>query len=100
MASIPRSPYSKVYLARKTTTQDLFAIKVIRKSEMVRKNMMNSVFAERTVLALVRNPFVVKMFYAFHSRDHLFLVRPPIQRGGVGPPGGAPPQRLTCMQGR
>ena len=64
-----------MYLARKTTTQDLFAIKVIRKSEMVRKNMVNHVFAERTVLSLVRNPYVVKMFYAVHSRDHLFLVR-------------------------
>jgi len=66
--------HSKVYLARKTATQDLFAIKMIRKNEMIRKNMVNHVMAERTVLALARNPYVVKMFYAFHTRDHLYLV--------------------------
>ena len=41
---------------------------------MIKKNMVNHVFAERTVLALARNSFVVKMFFAFHSKENLYLV--------------------------
>lgn len=32
--------YGNVYLARKRTTNDLFAIKMMKKSEMLRKNMV------------------------------------------------------------
>jgi serine/threonine protein kinase len=41
---------------------------------MVRKNMVNHVLAERRVLALTRTPFVVQLFYAFASKDYLYLV--------------------------
>ena len=71
---ISRGAFGRVFLARKKTTHDLYAIKILKKNDMVRKNMVNHVFAERTVLALARNPYVVKMFFAFHSRDNLYLV--------------------------
>jgi hypothetical protein len=32
--------YGNVYLARKKTTDDLFAIKMMKKAEMMRKNMV------------------------------------------------------------
>lgn len=67
-------PYRKVYLARKKTTKDLYAIKILKKADMVRKNMVNHVLAERRVLALTRTPFVVQLFYAFASKDYLYLV--------------------------
>lgn len=64
----------KVYLARKRTTQDLYAIKILKKQDMIRKNMISHVLAERQVLALSRNPFVVKLYFAFEGREYLFLV--------------------------
>lgn len=63
-----------MYLARKKTTKDLYAIKILKKADMVRKNMVNHVLAERRVLALTRTPFVVQLFYAFASKDYLYLV--------------------------
>ncbi|KAF9557903.1 hypothetical protein EC968_007398, partial [Mortierella alpina] len=66
--------HSKVYLARKKTTKDLYAIKILKKADMVRKNMVNHVLAERRVLALTKTPFVVQLFYAFASKDYLYLV--------------------------
>ncbi|KAJ3031801.1 hypothetical protein HK097_005406, partial [Rhizophlyctis rosea] len=71
---ISRGAFGKVYLARKLKTNDLFAIKILKKDDMVRKNMVSHVLAERKVLALSRNPFVVKLFFAFHSREYLYLV--------------------------
>ncbi|KAG0206964.1 hypothetical protein BGX28_001713 [Mortierella sp. GBA30] len=71
---VSRGAFGKVYLARKKTTQDLYAIKILKKADMVRKNMVNHVLAERRVLALTRTPFVVQLFYAFASKDYLYLV--------------------------
>ena len=71
---ISRGAFGKVYLARKRTTQDLYAIKVLKKKDMIKKNMVNHVIAERTVLAVARNNFVVKMYFAFHSKQYLYLV--------------------------
>ncbi|KAF9177830.1 hypothetical protein BGZ50_008317 [Haplosporangium sp. Z 11] len=71
---ISRGAFGKVYLAKKKTTKDLYAIKILKKADMVRKNMVNHVLAERRVLALTRTPFVVQLFYAFASKDYLYLV--------------------------
>ncbi|CAJ0754462.1 15297_t:CDS:10 [Entrophospora sp. SA101] len=71
---ISRGAFGKVYLARKKTTGDLYAIKILKKVDMVRKNMVNHVLAERRVLSLSRTPFVVKLYYAFQSQDYLYLV--------------------------
>lgn len=64
----------KVFLAKKRTTQDMYAIKVLKKDVMVRKNMVSQVMAERKALSLSSNPFVVKLYYAFQSNESLYLV--------------------------
>eukprot|EP01113_Clastostelium_recurvatum_P044828 TRINITY_DN760_c0_g3_i2.p1 TRINITY_DN760_c0_g3~~TRINITY_DN760_c0_g3_i2.p1 ORF type:complete len:1617 (+),score=536.15 TRINITY_DN760_c0_g3_i2:260-5110(+) len=71
---ISKGAFGRVYLARKKTTGDLYAIKVLRKLDMVRKNMVDHVIAERNILASIQNPFVVKLFYAFQSKENLYLV--------------------------
>ncbi|CAI5480077.1 unnamed protein product [Closterium sp. Yama58-4] len=71
---ISKGAYGRVFLAKKKTTGDLFAIKVLRKADMVRKNAVESVQAERNILASVRSPFVVRCFYSFTCRENLYLV--------------------------
>ncbi|KAJ3217914.1 hypothetical protein HDU67_007065 [Dinochytrium kinnereticum] len=71
---ISRGAFGKVYLAMKKTTQDLFAIKILKKEDMIRKNMIAHVRAEHKVLTISRNPFVVKLYYAFQSKEYLYLV--------------------------
>lgn len=56
---ISRGAFGRVYLARKKATGDLFAIKVMRKADLIRKNMVQSVKNERNILAMANNPFVV-----------------------------------------
>ncbi|KAF9970220.1 hypothetical protein BGZ73_007102, partial [Actinomortierella ambigua] len=80
---ISRGAFGKVYLAKKKTTKDLYAIKILKKDDMVRKNMVNHVLAERRVLALTRTPFVVQLFYAFSSKDYLYLVMEYVIGGDV-----------------
>ncbi|AEE76015.1 Protein kinase superfamily protein [Arabidopsis thaliana] len=71
---ISRGAFGRVFLAKKRTTGDLFAIKVLKKADMIRKNAVESILAERDILINVRNPFVVRFFYSFTCRDNLYLV--------------------------
>ncbi|KAG2314295.1 hypothetical protein Bca52824_017417 [Brassica carinata] len=74
LKEISRGAFGRVLLARKRTTGDLFAIKVLKKADMIRKNAVESILAERDILINVRNPFVVRFFYSFTSRENLYLV--------------------------
>ena len=63
-----------MYLAKKRLTGEFFAIKVLRKSDMVAKNQVTNVKAERMILTRIDSPFVVKLFFSFQSKDNLYLV--------------------------
>ncbi|KAK9828880.1 hypothetical protein WJX72_002570 [[Myrmecia] bisecta] len=78
---ISRGAFGRVYLARKKTTGDLLAIKVMRKADLIRKNMVQSVKNERNILALANNPFVVRFYYSFTSKDNLYIVMEYINGG-------------------
>ncbi|KAJ9539721.1 hypothetical protein OSB04_026227 [Centaurea solstitialis] len=71
---ISRGAFGRVFLARKRATGDVFAIKVLKKADMIRKNAVESILAERDILISVRNPFVVRFFYSFTCRENLYLV--------------------------
>ncbi|XP_008234378.2 PREDICTED: probable serine/threonine protein kinase IRE [Prunus mume] len=71
---ISRGAFGRVFLARKRATGDSFAIKVLKKADMIRKNAVESILEERNILILVRNPFVVRFFYSFTCRENLYLV--------------------------
>ncbi|KAI9473207.1 serine/threonine protein kinase 15, partial [Coemansia mojavensis] len=71
---ISRGAFGRVYLTRKKATRDLFAIKVMRKKDMINKNMVTQALAERRALSLLSTDWVVQLYYAFHSSKHLFLV--------------------------
>ena len=58
---ISRGAFGRVYLARKRATGDLYAVKVMRKMDLIRKNMVQSVRNERNILAMANNPFVVRV---------------------------------------
>ncbi|WIA44424.1 hypothetical protein OEZ86_007187 [Tetradesmus obliquus] len=71
---ISRGAYGRVYKVKKKSTGDTFAIKVLTKTELVRKNMVESVTNERNILAMANNPIVVRFYYSFSSPEKLFLV--------------------------
>ncbi|CAN6195472.1 unnamed protein product [Urochloa humidicola] len=71
---ISRGAFGRVFLARKRVMGDLFTIKVLKKVDMIRKNAVESILAERDILISARNPFVVRFFYSFTCRENLYLV--------------------------
>ncbi len=47
---------------------------VMRKVDLIRKNMVKSVKNERNILAMTNNPFVVSFYYSFTNANNLYIV--------------------------
>ncbi|KAI0000573.1 kinase-like protein [Russula vinacea] len=81
LKTIGHGAFGVVSLVRERTTGKLFAMKQLRKTDMLRKNQEGHVRAERDVLksaSLVSTPggaeWIVRLHYSFQDRDNLYLV--------------------------
>ena len=72
---ISKGAFGSVYLAKKKSTGDYFAIKVLKKADMVAKNQVTNVKAERAIMMWQgESDFVAKLYWTFSSKDYLYLV--------------------------
>jgi serine/threonine protein kinase len=62
---IGKGSYGKVILVKKKDTQKHYALKILKKEEIMRKKQYDHTMAERSILGNVDYPFIVKMDYAF-----------------------------------
>jgi len=62
---IGRGSFGKVYLVQKRDTSELFAMKTLKKDQIIRKNQKQNTKAERMILEKLSHPFIVKLHYAF-----------------------------------
>mmetsp|Transcript_25180 Transcript_25180/g.50624 ORF Transcript_25180/g.50624 Transcript_25180/m.50624 type:complete len:538 (-) Transcript_25180:419-2032(-) len=73
---IGRGAFGEVRLVRERDSSNVYAMKKLRKSEMVSKGQVHHVRAELDVMSQVddSNPWVVKLHYSFSDDDFLYLV--------------------------
>ena len=71
---IGRGGFSKVVLARKIDTGRLYAIKMLKKDQLIHDRKIQPVLRERGVLQQLNHPFLVKLHWAFQSTSDLFFV--------------------------
>lgn len=72
---ISKGAFGSVFLAQKKATGDYFAIKVLKKADMIAKNQITNVKAERMILMQqAESPFVAKLYWTFQSKENLYLV--------------------------
>lgn len=71
---IGRGAFGEVRLVRKKTSNEVFAMKSMIKEAMVRKNQVGHVRAERDVLAVADNPWIVTLHYSFQDDQNLYMV--------------------------
>ena len=65
----------QVYLARHKQTEQCYAIKVLQKNAIVRRNEVKHIMAERNVLLQnVTHPFLVGLHYSFQTSSKLYFV--------------------------
>jgi len=72
-----KGSFGKVVLVQKRVGREkgtLFAMKILKKSHLVRRRQIERTRTERKVLSAVNHPFIMKLHYAFQSPDKLYLV--------------------------
>lgn len=84
---IGRGAFGEVYVCRKTgdATKALFAMKRMRKADMMQKKQVFHVRSERDVLAeaAAKNPWVVQLVYSFQDEAYLYMVMEYMQGGDL-----------------
>lgn len=71
---IGKGSFGKVFLAREKRTSEMFALKVLKKDNIIKRNQVEHTRTERSVLGYVKHPFIVGLKMAFQSRDKLYFV--------------------------
>lgn len=71
---IGKGSFGKVLLVRKLDSGFLYAMKVLRKENIIKRNQVEHTRTERHVLGYVRHPFIVGMNYAFQTAEKLYFV--------------------------
>ena len=62
---IGRGAFGEVRVCREKKSRDIVAIKKMKKNEMIYKNQVAHVRAERDILALAKNPWIVDLKCSF-----------------------------------
>ena len=75
--------FGEVALVRKIDTNQFYAMKTLRKSDVLNRNQVAHVKAERDILAEADNEWVVKLYYSFQDKDNLYFVMDYIPGGDL-----------------
>uniref|UniRef100_A0A8C8I2L5 non-specific serine/threonine protein kinase n=1 Tax=Oncorhynchus tshawytscha TaxID=74940 RepID=A0A8C8I2L5_ONCTS len=71
---IGRGAFGEVRLVQKKDTGHIYAMKILRKADMLAKEQVGHIRAERDILVQADSLWVVKMFYSFQDKINLYLL--------------------------
>jgi len=71
---VGKGSYGKVLLVKKNNEETIYAMKIMKKISMVKKNQVDHIKTERRILELIDHPFINKLQYAFQTESKLYLV--------------------------
>uniref|UniRef100_A0A8C7DUD6 non-specific serine/threonine protein kinase n=1 Tax=Oncorhynchus kisutch TaxID=8019 RepID=A0A8C7DUD6_ONCKI len=71
---IGRGAFGEVRLVQKKDTGHIYAMKILRKADMLEKEQVGHIRAERDILVQADSLWVVKMFYSFQDKINLYLL--------------------------
>jgi serine/threonine kinase 38 len=74
VAIIGRGAFGEVRICKRKETGEIVAIKKMKKEEMIFKNQIGHVRAERNVLASADIPWIVDLICSFQDNNYLYLV--------------------------
>ncbi|CAL5184746.1 unnamed protein product [Lathyrus oleraceus] len=80
---IGRGAFGEVRLCREKKSGNIYAMKKLKKSEMLSRGQVEHVRAERNVLAEVVNDFIVKLYYSFQDPEFLYLIMEYLPGGDI-----------------
>ncbi|KAG2193067.1 hypothetical protein INT46_003593, partial [Mucor plumbeus] len=63
----------RVYLVKHKETKKLYALKVLSKKEMIKRNKIKRAMAEQAILSSANHPFIVPLYHSFQSNQYLYF---------------------------
>ena len=76
-----KGAFGKVMLAQKKDNKKIYAIKVLKKQEIIEQDQLEHTKAEKLILTHVNHPFLVGLEYAFQTPEKLYFVMEFMQGG-------------------
>ncbi|BAD72247.1 putative serine/threonine kinase 38 [Oryza sativa Japonica Group] len=80
---IGRGAFGEVRLCREKTSSNIYAMKKLKKSDMVVRGQVEHVRAERNLLAEVASHCIVKLYYSFQDSEYLYLIMEYLPGGDI-----------------
>lgn len=74
LTMIGKGAFGEVRICREQTTDHVYAMKKLKKSEMLRRGQVEHVKAERNLLAEVDSNYIVKLYCSFQDDEYLYLI--------------------------
>lgn len=71
---IGKGSIGKVFLVRKVDTHVIYAMKVLRKKNVLRHGLEEHIKTERLILEEIDHPFIARLRFSFQTKDKLYLV--------------------------
>ncbi|EGN96778.1 hypothetical protein SERLA73DRAFT_184939 [Serpula lacrymans var. lacrymans S7.3] len=71
---IGKGAFGEVRLVQKVDTGKVYAMKTLQKAEMLKRDQLAHVRAERDLLAESTSPWVVQLYYSFQDPLYLYLI--------------------------
>jgi serine/threonine protein kinase len=72
-AVLGKGSFGEVYLVQHKRSGQIFAMKVLRKSKIMGRNLVRYAVTERNLLSYIRHPFIVRLYFAFQTPSCLVL---------------------------
>jgi serine/threonine kinase 38 len=83
IAIIGRGAFGEVHVCRDKTTDEIVAIKKIKKEELSNKNQIIHIKNEQLFMSKVKSPWIVELKASFQDNDYLYLVMEYVQGGDL-----------------
>lgn len=81
---IGKGSFGKVYMVNHKGENKIYAIKVLSKEAIIRRNEVKHIMTERNVLIKnLKHPFLIGLHYSFQSNDKLYFVLDYVNGGEV-----------------
>ncbi|KAJ3423904.1 ribosomal protein S6 KINASE [Anaeramoeba flamelloides] len=80
---IGRGNFGKVLLVQEKGTQNIYAMKVLKKNEIVKRKQVKHVLTERALMIKLDCPFIVDFHYSFQNKEKLYFVMEYVSGGDI-----------------
>jgi len=81
---ISSGAYGKVCLAKKKSSGDYYALKIIDREKTIEKAQEDFIRSEVSIMRSVNSDFIVKLYYSFQNDDYWFFVMEYMNGGDLG----------------